>query len=169
MSSVIPVAEVSDRLKGEGFEIYRCEGSALHLAERVRMHIMDSGVVLTVGDPFEISFVCRVQRSDFPSLNDSELFEKVRSDYSDLVGKRGYAEKSAEKKIVNDPTDAERVLDVWFEITFAQNFNADRLLQDTKHSASPSVQNPQQPVSTSSSVLGAELQWALSLDKYVSS
>jgi hypothetical protein len=133
---------VKQALVAAGVEIYRTRQEEIQVAERVRLHIMDSGIRVKFGDDAEVVFTARSQRSDFPSVPEDELFAKVRDHVGRAAVERGFVERDARTSIVSDPVDAEKVLDVWHEVTYAK------------------------PVSSVAEAIG-EVQWALSLEKYV--
>jgi len=135
---------VKDALLDAGLEIYRAKDEEILVAERVRLHIMDSGVRVVASGITEVRFTARSQRSDFPSVPPPELFEKVRHAIGAEAGARGYQESSATTIEVKDPVDAQKVLDVWHEITYAKPTDSIEQLVD-------------------------EVRWALSLDKYIAS
>ncbi len=113
-----------DRLKQAmieaGLEIYRVNGSEIRVAERVRMHLMDSGVCVTAHSNAQITLTVRSQRSDFPTAPAEELFEKVRDTIGKAIEARGFREVRAETRDITDPVDESHVLDVWHELTFAK-------------------------------------------------
>ena len=135
---------VKQALLDAGLEIYRAKEHEIQVAERVRLHIMDSGVRVVTGSGTEVQFTARSQRSDFPSVAPNELFQKVRGAIGSAAGARGYREASATTVEVKDPVDPDKILDVWHEITYAK--------------ATESLEQ-----------LVSEVRWALELDKYVSS
>ncbi|MBW1906830.1 MAG: hypothetical protein JRJ24_16290, partial [Deltaproteobacteria bacterium] len=45
-------------------EIYRTDDRELQIAERVRLHIMDSGVRVVLNSGLLVQFTARTQRSD---------------------------------------------------------------------------------------------------------
>ncbi len=135
---------VQTALHQAGVEVYRTEAEEIHIAERVRFHIMDSGVRVHVADHARISFTARTQRSDFPHEMAEQLFERVRDMVGQSAGARGYQEADAKTIKVLDPVDESRVLDVWHEVTYAKD----------------AAELPE---------IIDEIRWALSLDKYVSS
>src|SRR3984957_4914960 len=66
-----------------GFEVFRTRGEEIVIAERPRENlIMDSGVRLRLGDAgapaLEARVVLRAQQNDFPSEDESHLFDRVR-------------------------------------------------------------------------------------------
>lgn len=127
-----------------GVEIYRTRADEIHVAERIRLHIMDSGIRVVFGDGARVTFSARSQRSDFPYENEASLFEKVRSTVGRAATEHGFGEVSATTIEVKDPVDNEKVLDVWHEVTYARN------------------------VGDMASAV-AEVQWCLALEKYISS
>lgn len=133
---------VRNALMGAGFEVYRSTDGAIHLAERIRYHLMDSGVLVRLDPGLAIGFAARSQRSDFPNLAGEQLFQKV----VDLVGcfavERGYSEIGREVVDVRDPVDATKILDVWHEVRYEKPLGAlDEIID--------------------------EVRWALSFEKYV--
>ena len=118
MSRLADLSTVQSALHQAGVEVYRTEDQEIHIAERVRFHIMDSGVRLRLRDHARVSFTARTQRSDFPNEMAEQLFERVRSMVGESAGARGYAEADAKTVKVLDPVDDSRVLDVWHEVTY---------------------------------------------------
>jgi hypothetical protein len=103
-----------------GFEVFRTRGEEIVLAERPRENlIMDSGVRLRLGAPFEVRIVLRAQKADFPNEDESHLFERVRKLAAPALSD-GFAEVSTAVTRVADPGDAERTLDTFYEITYAK-------------------------------------------------
>lgn len=138
--SSIDLQQVKQELIDAGLEIYRTKPSELEIAERVRLHIMDSGV--RVRSDLSVVFTARSQRSDFPSVDPESLFEKVRSTIGPQASERGYAEEAAQTVDVRDPMDDQRVLDTWHEVVYVKN--ADELAKVVE-----------------------EVRWALGLDRYI--
>jgi len=137
------IQSLKKALTDAGVEIYRTEPDVLHVAERIRLHIMDSGirVRLTMDGPV-VAFAVRSQRSDFPRDTPEDLFSRVRSAVESGVLPRGYAEARTETVEVKDPVDDSKILDVWHEIIFEKTVPAVDALVD-------------------------EVKWALSVEKYV--
>lgn len=133
---------IQQALAGAGVEIYRMDDDELQIAERIRLHIMDSGVRVVVEDGLAVQFTARTQRSDAPSAQSDELFRSVREEIGQKAGDRGYEEFHAEVVEVKDPVDDARVLDVWYEVTYRK-----------------ALRQPEEVVS--------EVRWALDLEKYV--
>lgn len=102
-----------------GFEVFRTRGDEIVLAERPRENlIMDSGVRLFARQPLEVHVVLRAQKADFPNEDDAHLFARVRA-LAVPVLSRGFAETGTSQTRVQDPGDADRTLDVFYEITFS--------------------------------------------------
>jgi hypothetical protein len=126
-----------------GVEIYRTRPDEIHVAERVRLHIMDSGVKITFGDDARVMFSARSQRSDFPHDSATDLFDKVRDTVGRAAKERGYIESDAITVEVKDPVDNDKILDVWHEVTYAR------------------------PVDDLATAVD-EVKWSLALEKYIS-
>jgi hypothetical protein len=113
-----------DRLKqavlDAGLEIYGSSAGELRIAERVRMHLMDSGVTVSLHSDPRVTLTVRSQRSDFPTEPESELFDKVRGSIGVAILQRGFHEVRAQTRDITDPIDESHVLDVWHELTFAK-------------------------------------------------
>ncbi len=104
---------------------------------------MDSGVEVRVGsDGANVALALRAERSDFPHIDASVIFERILAERAASILDRGYAVDGQRIIDVHDPIDSEKLLDVWYEIEFA------------KH-----VSDPKGSVD--------EIRWALTIDKYV--
>lgn len=103
-----------------GLEIYRVDDQCIRIAERVRMHLMESGVVVTCEEAPRVALTVRGQRSDFPSVEEGALFARVRRAFGPRMHERGFEEVSASTRDIHNPADDSQLLDVWFEITFAR-------------------------------------------------
>lgn len=126
-----------------GIEIYGESDTDLRIAERHRYHLMDSGVVArSEGDAIVVSFSIRAQRSEFPHVEESLIFERIRSVVGTTAIERGYSDGVERVVEVNDPVDATKLLDTWYELEFAK----------TVDGASPAIE---------------EIRWALTVEKYV--
>jgi hypothetical protein len=134
--------QVKQALLDAGIEVYQVVGTTLHIAERVRLHIMDSGVRVHVGDRIEVAFTARSQRSDNPTAAVDDLFARVRSSTGAMATERGYHEAQADTVSVKDPVDDTKVLDTWHEITY-------RKAADTVDEAID------------------EVRWAIDVEKYI--
>ena len=103
--SDLTLDSLKQALGDAGFEIYRIDGDDIRVAERVRMHLMESGVVVCCDDTPHVALTVRGQRSDFPSINESELFERVRDTFAPQMSERGFEERSASTREINNPAD----------------------------------------------------------------
>ena len=126
-----------DRLKqavlDAGLEIYRVNGGEIRIAERVRMHLMDSGVAIDLQSSTRITLTVRSQRSDFPTEPAEQLFDKIRASIEQTAVARGFHEVEAVTRDVTDPVDDSNVLDVWHELTFAKDVPAlDGMIDDVR-------------------------------------
>jgi hypothetical protein len=142
LEETLTIQSIQQALANAGVEIYRTGEHELQIAERVRLHIMDSGVCVVMRDGLAVQFTARTQRSDAPSARPDELFRRVREEVGEAAGSRGYLESNAEVVEVKDPVDEARVLDVWHEVTYRKPL---RGVDDAV----------------------TEVQWALDLEKYI--
>jgi hypothetical protein len=133
---------LSEAVVKAGLEIYRAEHSEIRIAERIRMHLMDSGVAILLSPALRVCVTVRAQRSDFPMASELELFDRVRAALAATAQARGYAEASAKAREILNPADESDVLDVWHELTFEKS-------------------------ESDVAVLIGEVQWALSVSKCV--
>ena len=142
LEETLTIQDIQQALADAGVEIYRTEDRELQIAERVRLHIMDSGVRVVLNRALVVQFTARTQRSDAPSAHAEELFRRVREEIGERAGSRGYQESHAEIVEVKDPVDEARVLDVWHEVTYSK------------------------PLAAVGDAV-AEVRWALDLEKYI--
>lgn len=112
--------QVKKSLLEAGLEIYRTQPTEIQVAERIRLHIMDSGIRVRLSESMAVTFTARSQRSDFPSVEPDQIFEKVRASIGQQALERGYREESTQTVEVKDPMDDARVLDTWHEITYSK-------------------------------------------------
>ena len=142
LEEALTIKDIQQALSEAGVEIYRSDEQELQIAERVRLHLMDSGVRVDVTDGLAVRFAARTQRSDAPSAPPEDLFRRVREQIGEQAGSRGYEEAHAEIVEVKDPVDPNKVLDVWHEVTYRK------------------------PIERVDDAV-AEVRWALELEKYV--
>ena len=142
LEETLTIQSIQQALASAGVEIYRTDEHQLQIAERVRLHIMDSGVRVVADGGLAVQFPAKTQRSDAPSAQADELFRRVSEEVGELAGNRGYSESNAEVVEVRDPVDEARVLDVWHEVTYRKPL---RGIDDAV----------------------TEVRWALDLEKYV--
>jgi hypothetical protein len=113
-------ARIKASLADAGLEVFRTRGEEIVLAERPRENlILDSGVRLRVTDAFEVRVVLRAQKGDFPNEDDSHLFERVRHLAARALA-GGFAEVATTVTPIADPSDPERTLETFYEITYAK-------------------------------------------------
>lgn len=135
------IQKIRGLVEGAGLEVYQAHATEIEIAERIRLHIMDSGIRVKVADGLVIRFSARCQRSDFPGESPDALFERVHQAIGIPVQARGYSEAKRRVIEVKDPSDEERMLDVWHEIVFEMPCEEPKLIE--------------------------ELRWVLELEKYV--
>jgi len=123
---------VRSALLEAGLEVFRVEGQAVHLAERVRSHLMDAGVRVRPTHQLTVDVTIRAQRSDFPSDTADALFARVRAAVSDSATARGFIESDARPREIRDPVDDSRLLDVWYELTFSKDTARETLVDDVR-------------------------------------
>jgi hypothetical protein len=125
--------EAKQALAAAGLEVYRALPDRILLAERVRMHLMDSGVSLFLCDGPRVEFAVRCQRSDFPAAPDAELFDRVRDAMQALTSEHGFRELATATAEQRDPMNDESILDVWYQLVYAKDAaSADDLLSDLR-------------------------------------
>ena len=135
------IKSVRALLEDAGLEIYRAHAEEIELAERVRLHIMDSGVRVKLKDGLVLRFSARSQRSDFPADSPDALYERVHQAIGIPCSSRGFAESERRVVEVKDPVDDSRMLDVWHEIVYEKTCDESSLVE--------------------------ELRWVLALEKYI--
>jgi hypothetical protein len=136
------VPSVRSALDSLGIEVYRVEGDVIEVAERVRLHLMDSGIRIRTGPKPEVRFTARTQRSENQHLSPEAQFERVRAAVGALAAGDGWHEVEAASKDIRDPVDPGKILDVFYEVTFARDVGA-------------------------VDEITAAVQWALGIEKYV--
>jgi hypothetical protein len=142
LEDTLTIQDIQQALSNAGVEIYRTGDQELQIAERVRLHIMDSGVRVVLNTGLVVQFTAHTQQSDAPSAPAQDLFRRVREEVGEQAGSRGYQESRSEIVEVKDPVDEARVLDVWHEVTYRKSLAA----------VADAV---------------TEVRWALDLEKYV--
>jgi hypothetical protein len=120
-ATILPTLErAKAALIARGVDIFRVEATEIALAKRVRSHLMDAGVSVQIAPEPSVRFIVRAQSSDFPGVGAKQLYEKVRGEVSALAHAQGFEEVAQLPREVRDPGDSSRVLDVWYELTFAK-------------------------------------------------
>jgi hypothetical protein len=131
-ANVLPTLErAKATLVARGVDIFRVEAGEIALAKRVRSHLMDAGVSVQFAPEPNVRFIVRAQSSDFPGASAKQLYDKVRGEIAANAHAQGFEEVAHQPREVRDPGDATRVLDVWYELTFAKPVrDADSWLDD---------------------------------------
>jgi hypothetical protein len=110
--------ELKKQLIAAGFEIFRVQGTRVHLAERVRENlIMDGGVAAVAGETLAVRLIVRAQASHFPGETPDQLFMHARALAAPSTA-NGYREVDTKVVIINDPGGSTTTLDTWYEISF---------------------------------------------------
>jgi hypothetical protein len=118
-------------LTERGVDILRIDATEIALGKRVRSHLMDAGVSVQFSPEPNVRFTVRAQSSDFPGVSAKQLYDKVRGEVALGAQEQGFHEVAEAPREVRDPGDASRVLDVWYELTFAKPVHdADTWLDD---------------------------------------
>ena len=134
--------EIERALQEAGVEVYNTEGNEVQIAERVRLHLMDSGIRVSVDSDLCVRFTAHAQQSDAPNADAAMLLSVVRDSIGQGAADRGYIEASAVTMQIKDPVNESHVLDTWHEVTYEKR-----------------VQSPSDAV--------VEVRWALDVEKYV--
>jgi hypothetical protein len=131
----LTLAAARAAMSENGIEVFRVEGETIQLAARVRSHLMDAGVSIRLGQPPQVRFTVRVQSSDFPGIATEEMFGKVRQVVASDARAKGFDEADQHCRQIEDPVDKLRILDVWYELTFAKAFDdLNELMSDVRWS-----------------------------------
>ena len=128
----VSLESVRSALLEAGLDVFRVETDAVHLAERVRSHLMDAGVRVRCSRQLGVDVTVRSQRSDFPSDTAERLFTRVRDAVTSGAEARGFKETSARAREILDPVDDTTVLDVWYELTFSKDTARETLVDDVR-------------------------------------
>lgn len=108
-------------LQSAGVEIYRVDRDVVHLAERVRHHLMDANVrIVATDDGPAVELTVRTQQSDAPGALADALWARIRDVVGPEAGARGFVEVAATATEARDPMDDARVLDVFYDVTFSR-------------------------------------------------
>ncbi|HEY2367965.1 MAG TPA: hypothetical protein VGH87_16320 [Polyangiaceae bacterium] len=90
------------------------------VADRVRDNlILDSGVRVRAGDPVEVRLIMGLRQTQYPNDSDEQLFARLRQLAAEALGK-GFSEADAKTAPVNDPADAKKRLDTFFELVLVK-------------------------------------------------
>ena len=99
LEETLTIQSIQQALASAGVEIYRTDDHELQIAERVRLHIMDSGVRVVMRDGLAVQFTARTQRSDAPSAQPDELFRRVREEVGEAAGTSSRTRRWSKSKI----------------------------------------------------------------------
>lgn len=131
--SAVDVESVKSALSQAGVEVYRTFPEEIYVAERIRVHLMDSSVRIRLGNKISVSFTARCQKSDFPNAPSEELFAKVRNSIGPSAGARGYAEAAHRVIEMKNPANPAQVLDTWHEVIYTKTSeNVDEVVQEVR-------------------------------------
>lgn len=109
---------IKEALVLAGLEVYRTRPHEVQVAERIRLHIMDSGIRVLAGESLAVVFSARAQRSDTPHLSDEEMFARARAAAVEQALAAGFTAEGQARVEMTDPMDGTKVLDVFFEVAF---------------------------------------------------
>jgi hypothetical protein len=119
-SELTSVAGIRKELAAAGLEVFRSKGDEIALAERPRENlIMDSGVVLRVGEPLEVRVAFFVHKVDFPNDDQERLFEHARRKAGQALSE-GFVEVTTAVTPVPDPGNDLRTLDTFYSVVYAK-------------------------------------------------
>jgi hypothetical protein len=125
--------ELKKLLVEQGFQVFRTTGSQVLLADRVRDNlVMDSGVGVTCGKRLAIRVTMKAQASDYPKETEPQLLQRARLLMS--VGAiEGYTEVETAVVPIPDPSEPDRALDTYYEVTFEKaTVDADSLSEELR-------------------------------------
>jgi hypothetical protein len=110
--------ELKSRLSAEGFLVYRTLQNGVRIGERPRENlILDSGVSVFIGSiGLTLTTEVRAEGSGAPELGDEAHYERARARALGLLSD-GFTVVGSHATQVVDPGNAQRVLDVWYEVT----------------------------------------------------
>lgn len=112
--------EIKQTLIEAGLEVYRTTGEEVIVADRVRDNlILDSGVRVRAGDPMEVRLIMGLRQTQYPNDAPEQLFGRLRELAAAALG-QGFAETEAKQAPVNDPADAKKRLDTFFELVLVK-------------------------------------------------
>lgn len=111
------VKDLKRALVSAGFEVFRVRDDEVHLAERQNVQLMEAGVRVRAGSSPRVLVVARAQRNDAPSMSESALYETIRARNAGLIAS-GYREVAAGSREIRSVSNADHVLDVWYEVSF---------------------------------------------------
>lgn len=109
--------ELKKALREGGLEVYRTEGTVVHLADRVRENLIMDAHVRVSTHPLTVTFDARAERSMFPGESDEQLHERAR-DLGRAALERGFGERRAFITDVPDPSNPDAVLERWYQVEF---------------------------------------------------
>lgn len=112
--------ELGRDLVERGIELFASTDRELQIAERVRVHLMDSGVrVRLEGGWLVLRFTATASKAAHPTASEETLFQLVRDAIGGAALARGYREHGAVVSEARDPQDASRVFDVFYGVEYA--------------------------------------------------
>ncbi|MEQ9319427.1 MAG: hypothetical protein RIF41_09710 [Polyangiaceae bacterium] len=120
MPSTPELKELKRALREGGLEVYRTEGTVVHLADRVRENLIMDAHVRVAAHPLTVTFDARAERSVFPGESDQQLHERARALGRSAL-ERGFGERRAFVTDVPDPNNADAVLERWYQVEFERS------------------------------------------------
>ena len=109
--------ELKRALREGGLEVYRTDGTVVHLADRVRENLIMDAHVRVCSRRLTVTFDARAEQSVFPGESDDELHDRARA-LGQPALERGFGERRAFITDVPDPSDPDAVLERWYQVEF---------------------------------------------------
>jgi len=117
MRSTSALKDLKRALREGGLEVYRTEGTVVHLADRVRENLIMDAHVRISSETFTVTFDARADRSTFPGESDEDLHRRARALGAPAL-ERGFVERRTFVTEVPDPSNPDLVLEHWYQVEF---------------------------------------------------
>lgn len=111
-------AELKKELTARGLLVYRTLPEGVALAEYERENLLvDAGIRVTVAPGYGVTSRFRVEQHAFPGEAEEQLFGRARA-LALGTGVPNMQEIRAESRAQTSPSDPQRVMDTFFEVTY---------------------------------------------------